>query len=130
MTQFDDYRLAIAAVKDLMPRQDRNSPLFQAPWQARVFALMVEAVKAGHFPWTDFQARLVQALAPGGEGAGGDGDETIERQYFDAWLRAAEETLLALGLIGAGEVDRQIETVRAHVDQIRATQRPLAFIRK
>ncbi len=127
MNQLDDHRLAIAALEQARPQ---NSQLFQAPWQARIFALIVEAVKAGHFPWTDFQARLVAALARNDDADGCESDELIERHYFDAWLIAAEETLQALGLIAAGEVDRQIETVRAEVDRIRSIQQPLAFIHK
>ncbi|QIG49105.1 nitrile hydratase accessory protein [Nordella sp. HKS 07] len=104
--------------------------MFQAPWQARIFALIVESVKAGHFPWTDFQSRLVAALARNDDSGQSASDELIERYYFDAWLEAAEETLLSLGLITAGEVDLQIENVRAVVDNIRSAQQPLAFIHK
>lgn len=127
MSQLDDHRLAIAALDRVRPQ---HSPLFQAPWQARIFALIVEAVKAGHFPWTDFQARLVVALARNDDAELCESDEHIEEHYFDAWLIAAEETLEALGLIAAGEVERQIETVRAEVDRIRSIQQPLAFIHK
>lgn len=127
MSQLEDCR---PAFEDRLLRYG-NSPLFQAPWQARIFALIVEAVKAGHFPWTDFQSRLVAALARNDEAGRSESDELIERHYFDAWLLAAEETLLALGLIAAGEVDRQIETVCAEVDRIRhAQQPPLTFIHK
>lgn len=127
MNQPDDLRLAIAALERARPP---DSPLFHAPWQARIFALIVEAVKEGHFPWTDFQARLVAALARHDDTAHCEDDEHIERHYFDAWLVAAEETLQALGLIAAGEVERQIETVRAEVDRIRGIQQPLAFVHK
>ena len=124
MSQLEDCR---PAFEDRLPRHG-DAPLFQAPWQARIFALIVEAVKAGHFPWTDFQSSLVAALARSDDA--GESDELIERHYFDAWLEAAEETLLALGLINAGEVDRQIEHVRATVESIRSAQQPLAFIHK
>ena len=127
MSQPDDHRLAIAALEQARPQ---HSQLFQAPWQARIFALIVEAVKEGHFPWTDFQARRVAALARNEDADGCESDEHIERHYFDAWLIAAEETLQALGLIAAGEVERQIESVRAEVDRIRSIQQPLAFIQK
>lgn len=127
MNQPDDHRLAIAALEQARPQ---HSQLFQAPWQARIFALIVEAVKEGHFPWTDFQTRLVAALARDDDPGHCASDAHIERHYFDAWLIAAEETLQALGLIAAGDVERQIETVRAEVDRIRSIQQPLAFIHK
>lgn len=127
LNQPDDHRLAIAALEEARPL---HSPLFHAPWQARIFALIVEAVKEGHFPWTDFQTRLVAALARHDDAGHCENDEHIERHYFDAWLVAAEETLQALGLIAAGEIDRQIETVRAEVDRIRSIQQPLAFVHK
>lgn len=127
MNQPDDHRLAIAALERARPL---HSPLFHAPWQARIFALIVEAVKEGHFPWTDFQTRLVAALARHDDVEHCEKDEHIERHYFDAWLITAEETLQALDLIAAGEVERQIETVRAEVDKIRSIQQPLAFIHK
>lgn len=130
LSQLEDYRAAIATVKTGMPCRGRNAPLFQAPWQARIFALIVDAVKAGRFPWTDFQARLVAQIARADESDPEMGDELIERRYFDAWLAAAEETLLALGVIGPGEVERQIEVIRAQVDRIRQDQQPLAIIHK
>lgn len=130
MSQLEDYRAAIEAVKTGMPHRGRDAPLFQAPWQARIFALIVEAVKAGRFPWTDFQARLVAQIARADESDPDMGDELIERRYFDAWLAAAEETLLALGLIGSGEVEKQIDIIRAQVDRIRQSQQPLDFIHK
>lgn len=130
MSQLEDYRAAIETVKTDMPHRGRTALLFQAPWQARIFALIVDAVKAGRFPWTDFQARLVAQIARAEENDPEMGDELIERRYFDAWLAAAEETLLALGLIGSGEVEKQIDIIRAQVDRIRQSQQPLDFIHK
>lgn len=131
MSQLEEYRAAIATVKSGMPCRGRTAPLFQAPWQARIFALIVDAVKAGRFPWTDFQSRLVAHIARAEESDPEMGDKLIERRYFDAWLAAAEETLLALGVIGPGEIERQIDIIRAQVDTIRQSQQqPLAFIHK
>lgn len=99
-----------------------GGPLFQAPWQTRIFALIVALVQAGHFPWTAFQERLAANITAAEKGADPCDAAAVEARYFDCWLRAVEETLRAEGLIEADAVAARIEDIRATVDAIRSAQ--------
>ena len=71
------------------PRSARPPPPdapFEAPWQARAFALAVAAHEAGLFDWKDWSATLGRAL----QGAAPDGSD-----YYERWLLALESLLSA-----------------------------------
>jgi nitrile hydratase accessory protein len=66
---------------DLPPAPDAP---FEAPWQARAFALAVAAHDAGLYDWPEWSATLGRAL----QGAAPDGSD-----YYERWLLALEEIL-------------------------------------
>jgi nitrile hydratase accessory protein len=124
---FDQHRDALDQVRAIIPGLEEDAPLFQAPWQARIFALIVATVKQGHLPWKTFQVRLAKAIkekeAAENE-AGMSGKETvkIDNNYFDCWLVAVEETLKHEGIIADEDVGRKIEEIGSSIAQIRASQ--------
>jgi nitrile hydratase accessory protein len=83
----------IAAHLDL-PR-DEEGPVFDAPWQAQAFALVVKLAEAGHYTWpewvTYFSAELASAKDAELRG------ETVP-SYYEHWLTAAEKLIMAKGL--------------------------------
>ncbi len=68
---------------------DGEGPRFTAPWQARVFALVVALAEQGRFPWPEFQRRLIEEVAR-------DGDDP--EHYYECWLAAAERLVRELPL--------------------------------
>lgn len=84
---------------------DENAAAFEAPWQARAFAIAV-TLSSHHediYSWTDFQAHLVSEIqsteaATEDEGAGS------ESQYYGQWLRALERIVLEHELVDAETV--------------------------
>ena len=78
-----------------------DEPAFEAPWQARAFALAVQLTERGEgeWPWEAFQRRLVEEIE-----ADGDAVEATEAVYYDQWLRALERLLVEEGLLEAGEL--------------------------
>jgi nitrile hydratase accessory protein len=124
---FDQHRDALDQVRAIIPGLEEDAPLFHAPWQARIFALIVAAVKQGHLPWKSFQIQLVKAIKEkeAAEKEGGmSGEETvvIDNSYFDCWLVAVEETLKHEGIIAGVDVGRKIEEIGASIAEIRASQ--------
>jgi nitrile hydratase accessory protein len=67
-------------------RPTRPDAPFEAPWQARAFALAVAAHEAGLFDWKEWSATLGGAL----QGAATDGSD-----YYERWLLALESLLAA-----------------------------------
>ena len=87
------------------PRRD-DEPAFEAPWQARAFAIALSLTDRGEgdLPWDDFQARLVEEIERDGESI-----EASEDVYYEQWLRALERLLVDDGLVDPGELDERIE---------------------
>jgi len=80
---------------------DPDRPTFEAPWQARSFALAVALTEAGPDtdgvgngrPWKTFQRRLVAEI---------DRDESAP--YYEQWLAALERLVVEEGLLGGSVV--------------------------
>lgn len=83
-----------------------DGPVFAAPWQAQIFALVVGLAERGRFPWSEFQRRLIAAIGAAAP------DEQGPEHYYEHWLAAAEALFAELGLVGAGELARRVDTLR------------------
>jgi nitrile hydratase accessory protein len=79
----------------LLPRESGELS-FSAPWEIRVFAIAVAASRDGRFPWSEFQERLVGAIADW-EDAGPD--EQADWSYYREWLHGLEALLLERALV-------------------------------
>ena len=62
------------------------APVFDAPWQAQVFALVVQLAERGVFGWPEW----VQAFAAE--------EACSDAPYYERWLAAAEKQLVAKAL--------------------------------
>jgi nitrile hydratase accessory protein len=68
--------------------------VFDEPWQAQVFALVVQLNRQDAFTWNEWAEALAQAIAAAGpdDGAG----------YYRSWLAALETLATAKGLTEPG----------------------------
>lgn len=64
--------------------------VFEEPWQAQAFALVVQLVRQGAFTWNEWAKALAAHIAAAGpdDGAG----------YYRSWLAALEDMTTAKGL--------------------------------
>ncbi len=69
---------------------------FEAPWQARAFALAVQLHEAGHSTWPAWSQRLGRACRA-----------EPERPYWESWLAALEELVAERGLAEATNLPDQ-----------------------
>lgn len=96
---------------DALP-QDSGVPVFQAPWEAKAFALQLALFEAGAFSWKEWAAHL------GAEIAIGDAHDDEEGSaYFRYWLRALE------GLIVKKNIAPETVLARTASAWIRAAER-------
>jgi len=65
------------------PPRANGELVFAAPWESRVFGVTLALYEAGRFEWSEFQSRLIAAIARH-EAERGDG----EYQYYACWLEA------------------------------------------
>jgi len=83
----------------LAPEPGEDAPTFDAPWQARAFAVAVALTDEDDLPWDAFQSRLVAEIDAGDA----DGDDPNE-VYYRQWLGALERLLVEEGLLEPGEL--------------------------
>ncbi|QIE44265.1 nitrile hydratase accessory protein [Pseudohalocynthiibacter aestuariivivens] len=122
MTPLETHKQTMDDVAAVIPDLCGDGPLFRAPWQARIFALIVGCVHAGHVPWATFQARLAREITEMEKAAPSGAAQSVENEYFECWLQAAEATLQAEGVIAEGDIAAQIADLRVAIAAIRTAQ--------
>lgn len=66
-------------------------PVFDEPWQAEAFALVVQLQHTGVFSWREWTQALAHQIAAAGEAADG-------ARYYEHWLAALESLVAGRGL--------------------------------
>lgn len=90
---------AIANMEEASALPRRNGELvFEAPWEGRIFALAVALHERGLYPWDDFRRSLIAEIADA-EAKG------VPSSYYERWLAAFENVLLAKGLLTKEPLD-------------------------
>lgn len=106
----DDLEATIREVRSATEPPGEDDAVFEAPWQARAFALAVVYRREGDFPWAAFQERLAEELdrATSGADEAMKDAETLETTYYEAWLAALERLLLSEGILEAEELTERV----------------------
>jgi nitrile hydratase accessory protein len=65
------------------PPRANGELVFAEPWEGRIFGVTLALMKAGRFEWSEFQSRLIDAIARH-ESERGEG----EYHYYACWLEA------------------------------------------
>ena len=84
---------------------DETAPVFAEPWHAQLFAVTHTLAGNGIFDWSDWTDHFSAALKHS-DAAGAPKDGST---YYDIWLAAFEEFLIARGLAdatGLGDLKR------------------------
>jgi len=76
---------------------DADGAVFNSPWEAKVFAVIVSLHQQGHFSWSEW----VETIAGEIERDKGSDPET---PYYELWLAAAERIVDAKGLCRAADM--------------------------
>jgi len=83
--------------------------VFQAPWEARAFALVVALHRRGVFPWPAFADALAAAIRRGGPPP--DPASGSTSPYYGQWLAAAESLLAARGVLDEATLSARAEAI-------------------
>jgi nitrile hydratase accessory protein len=86
---------------DIAEMEERGLPrrsgelVFHDEWERRAFAIAVGLCEQGRFDWSEFQRRLIEAVAV----AEADDPLSPSRGYYESWLAALEALLLEKELV-------------------------------
>jgi nitrile hydratase accessory protein len=94
------------------PRKN-GEPVFEAPWQSRVFGIVVSLNEQSVFEWDQFKRRLVARIAA--DERDDLPDEQSAGRYYEHWTGAFHDLAIAKGLLSAAELARREEEFRTGV---------------
>ena len=72
-----------------IPRTD-NEPVFNAPWEAEVFALCLSLHQQGLFTWNEWASELATTI----KSAQRSGDPDLGDTYYQHWLATLEHIVV------------------------------------
>ena len=78
-----------------MPAIADASRVFDAPWQARAFAVAVTMCQASCYTWDEFREHLMTEIA----------EHPDDTEYYHHWLSALEKLLADKGLVAEKDLD-------------------------
>lgn len=106
----DDLETTTSDVRAATEPPGEDDVAFEAPWQARAFALTVALRREDDFPWASFQRLLSDELADDSEGdvETAAAAEAVESAYYRAWLSAFERLLLEEDVITDDELAERV----------------------
>ena len=85
-----------------LPPGGDQGPVFAEPWQAQAFAIVVQLHARGAFTWAQWAQALSQTIAQ----ARTRGDADDGSGYYQHWVDALEQLVLAQGLGTAEHIHR------------------------
>ncbi|WP_440764981.1 nitrile hydratase accessory protein [Natronorubrum sp. DTA7] len=89
-------------VPGLATLEGEETPTFDAPWQARAFAIAVALSADGAYEWDTFQERLAAEIERA-DGSDRPADRAAaEAKYYHRWLVALERLLVSDGVLESG----------------------------
>lgn len=91
---------AVDKAPDLIPDIDRTGPVFDEPWQAQAFSVLVALRQEGCFEWKDWVDVFSQTI----KAFPAEPGETANAAYFRQWAYALERMLVGRGLLTASEI--------------------------
>lgn len=94
---------------------DADAATFDAPWQARAFAIAIALIEEGAYDWQAFQERFIERIEATDRETM---QEDVEGVYYRQWLETLEDFLEATDLVTVEELDaRQAEFEEGERDE-------------
>lgn len=91
---------------------------FNAPWEARIFSLVVQLGDRGVFTWREWAEALGAAIRE----AQAAGDPDLGDTYYRHWIRALEALLAERALADARMISARAEQIEIDADHRRDSQ--------
>ncbi|SRR5579883_2084135 len=95
-----------------IPRRN-GEPVFEEPWQSRIFGLAVVLCEQGYFEWNEFRERLIAEIAAADAQAAGAVSGERRNDYYEHFLAALEHLLVDKGICATTEIAQKIKMEQA-----------------
>ena len=110
------------------PSATDEERVFEEPWEAQAFALVLRLSEQGLFQWSEWSAALATEIRHARE----TGDQDLGDTYYHYWLAALEKLLLEKSVLDSEAVKSRIEewrraylnTPHGHPIELSAGQEP------
>lgn len=86
---------------------EAHEPVFQAPWEARAFAIVNHLATSEHYSWSEWTDYLVHEISVTEQTSPGS------KTYYEQWVDACEKLLMAKGLLDSVLIDQKISELLA-----------------
>ena len=98
----------VPAVRDIphIPTNAEQEIVFNFPWEAKAFALVVHLHQQGHYSWVEWAETLSEEI----KAAGGEDDGS---GYYLLWLSAAEKLVARKALATTNEISARKRTLES-----------------
>lgn len=83
--------------------QNENEPLFQAPWEARVFAIVNQLTTVNQCNWSEWTTQFATEISAA------EAEATDTSSYYERWARACEKLLIAKEILDEQAIDQRIK---------------------
>ena len=93
-----------------IPRRN-GEPVFNEPWESRVFGMAVGLCERGHYDWDEFRELLITEIS--------SADSRQEQStYYERFLRVLQQLIVEKQICAAEEIDRRaiVESIAAGDD--------------
>lgn len=80
-------------------------PVFQAPWEARAFAIVNQLANAQRYSWSEWTEQFVQEIAVA------ENKFKDTSSYYERWVRACEQLLVTKGILEPLAIEQRIEQI-------------------
>ena len=88
----------------LSEHSDEDSePVFQAPWEARAFALVNQLTTEQVYSWSEWTDRFVEEISAA------EAESSSNSSYYERWVQACEELLLSKGILDIDSIEQRIK---------------------
>ncbi|MCX6399279.1 MAG: nitrile hydratase accessory protein [Propionibacteriales bacterium] len=84
------------------PPRDNGTIVFSAPWERRVFGIVLALCRDGQCAWEDFRQQLIAQIAA-----------DRDRPYWESWAAALEAVLSAGSAVSPVEIEERTGVLAA-----------------
>ncbi|MEO0432195.1 MAG: nitrile hydratase accessory protein [Cyanobacteria bacterium J06656_5] len=83
--------------------QTDNELVFQAPWEARAFAIVNQLANAQEYSWSEWTEQFAEEISTA------EHEPTDKSSYYERWVRTCEKLLITKGILNPVAIEQRIK---------------------